>query len=210
MMKPTFPALAKIGRIAAHLRESERARTIGFGAFGALIFFLAFFELLSGVHAGERRLAAARAENAKVLRQVSGQAWNTRRDESRVVRATALGRLWPAETPGLAQAEFEKWIRESLAKGGVAAPQLQISLGKAPANIGNAEHKAVSGIQRMVAKVNFDFDLAALVALAADAADSNRLIAFERTQFKAGTNPRMEVELSAFIQLSDHQGAPKT
>lgn len=209
-MKTLFPELAKLGRVVAHLRENERARTIGFGAAGAFVFLLAVIVLLSGVHASERRLATAKAENTRVLRQVSGQAWNARRDESRIMRARALELLWPAGTPGLAQAEFEKWIRDSLARSGVNTPQLQISLGKAPADMGGTDRKATGEIQRMVAKVNFDFDMAALVALAADAADSKRLIAFDRTQFKTGTNPRMEVELSAFIQLSDRQGAPKT
>ena len=54
--------------------------------------------------------------------------WHQRRTESDLARVQQEGRLWEAETEGIAQANFQSWIIEEAKRAGIGPVDIRLSI----------------------------------------------------------------------------------
>jgi hypothetical protein len=194
-------------RIGGTLVLTERAK-IGIVIGGALIVLMAWLGLNSWVGHVEHQHNDVRVNLARLKAQVESGAWSERKSESHVLKSVLEDRLWTAETPGLAEAGFERWIRDHLANSRIEPQQIQIRrvpLVQSTDAKGAADTSGdpLAGVQRMTAKVLMPFDETALLALLADIAESNKVMTVDRLIVHAGRNARVEMDVSTFFRYHE-------
>ncbi len=175
----------------------------------ALIAGVAVILLLSsllGLHqlvtALERHYMRAQGDMTRLQSQIRTNIWQDRRQQSQVLKSVMEERLWTAQTPGLADAGFEKWLRDHMGRYKME-PTQQIQVRRvpvsraAPSSSGAAPDK-LSEIQRMTAKIVLPFDPQGLSNFLADVAEGEKTIVIDRLNVRAGRNPRVEMDISAF------------
>jgi hypothetical protein len=190
-------------RFGSELVLTERAK-IGLVTSAALIILAAWLGLNGWVGHIESGYHDTKFNLARLKAQVESGAWSERRNQSHVLKSVLEDRLWTAETPGLAEAGFERWIRDRLARNKVDAQQIQVR--RVPllhAAAGEEANNVLANLQRMTAKVVMPFDEAALVDFLADVSESNKVMTVDRLIVRAGRNARVEMDLSTFFRYHE-------
>src|SRR5262245_25021390 len=96
-------------RFERDMAKSERLRLLVTAAVIALVFsMLLGLSQLTG--ALERRYMASERSIAQLKAQVESSSWQDRRQQSQVLKSILEERFWSADTPGLAEAEFQRWL----------------------------------------------------------------------------------------------------
>lgn len=150
----------------------------------------------------ERHYMRAQGDMTRLQSQIRTNIWQDRRQQSQVLKSVMEERLWTAQTPGLADAGFEKWLRDHMGRYKME-PTQQIQVRRvpvsraAPSSSGAAPDK-LSEIQRMTAKIVLPFDPQGLSNFLADVAEGEKTIVIDRLNVRAGRNPRVEMDISAF------------
>jgi hypothetical protein len=154
------------------------------------------------------QLTTSKTALARLQAEATGDAWPKRVETSRALKTQLRVRLWDAPTPGLAEASFENWLRTRFSRYGGEPQQIQIT--RSPAgNRGGQPNATLAGVQRMTAKVLAPFDQTAVMDVLADAAESDKLIVVDRLIVRAGTNSRIEMDVSTFIQVGEARAGAK-
>jgi hypothetical protein len=134
--------------------------------------------------------------------QLSTNIWRDRRQQSQVLKSVLEERLWTAPTPGLADAGFEKWLRDHMGRYKME-PTQQIQIRRVPVSrtaaiAPGAAPDKLSEIQRMTAKIVLPFDPQGLSNFLADVAEGEKTVVIDRLTVRAGRNPRVDMDISAF------------
>ncbi len=125
------------------LRQQWRQSPIlRYGALGVVAVVLLYgYLVMSDARTAAIAETERLAERLGRLEALQGeQVWTQRADRARQLRVRIESRLWEADTPGIAQAELQSWLRRQAAQSGMPNPQL--SLG---------EPDAVEGVPGLVA-----------------------------------------------------------
>ncbi len=154
------------------------------------------------------QLATSKTGLARLQAEVTGDAWPKRLETTQALKTQLNIRLWDAATPGLAEAGFETWLRNRFNRYGGEPQQIQITRSPAAGRDGQAS-PTITGLQRMTAKVIAPFDQSAIMEILADAAESDKLIVVDRLIVRAGTNSRVEMDISAFIRIAEPRPGAK-
>ncbi|NKB43835.1 MAG: hypothetical protein GKS03_06105 [Alphaproteobacteria bacterium] len=168
---------------------------------GAVFLYLALILYLSGQSdSAKRDLQFSQAQ----LSRISAQAEETRWPE-RAVTAQALingleERFWPGETPGLAEAGFERWIRRTFEQHDVQVRQVQLTRSSVLEDEVDTGSTTLSSMQRIRAKVTSPLNEAALIRFLDDAAMNESWIFIEQLIVRPGRNPRLEMDLATFFR----------
>src|SRR5690606_31340362 len=97
-------------------------------------------------------------------------------------------RLWSAQTPGLADASFERWLRDRL--GPYQLDPLQpIQVRRVPVvrqSLSNEPESSLSSLQRMTAKVIAPFSPDGLPRFMAELAEADKTVLVDRISVRAG------------------------
>jgi hypothetical protein len=169
---------------------------------GLLIFGLGL-GLNSWVGGVERWYHDTQFNLSRLKLQVESGAWSERKNQSHVLKSVLEDRLWTAETPGLAEAGFERWIRDHLNRSKIEPQQIQVRrvplLQPSETNAGDP----LARLQRMTAKFVMPFDEAAVVRFLADVAQNNKLITVDRLVIRAGRNARAEMDISTYYRFHE-------
>ncbi|TAK99892.1 MAG: hypothetical protein EPO08_15215 [Rhodospirillaceae bacterium] len=194
-------------RVGVQLVLTERAK-IGIVTGGALAILMIWLGLNTWVGHIEHQYGDVRINLARLKAQVESGAWSERKSQSHILKSVLEDRLWTAETPGLAEAGFERWIRDHLANSRIEPQQIQIRrvplVQSADAkSAGDATGDPLASVQRMTAKILMPFDENALVALLADIAESNKIMTVDRLVVRAGRNARVEMDVSTFFRYHE-------
>lgn len=186
----------RVGEIAL----SDRFKGLTAAA-AVLILLLSLLGLNRLVHSLERNYLAARTDMIRLQTQISTNAWQQRKQQSQVLKSVLEERLWTAQTPGLADAGFERWLRERMGRYRMEpTQQIQIRHVPAAARAGAAAGPdALADIQRMTAKVVLPFDPQGLTQFLADVAEAEKTVVVDRLSLRAGRNSRVEMDVSAFF-----------
>lgn len=150
----------------------------------------------------ERHYIRAQTDMARLQSQIRTNIWQERRQQSQVMKSVLEERLWTAQTPGLADAGFEKWLRDRMSRNKME-PTQQIQIRRvpvtraAPATAGAAPDK-LSEIQRMTAKIVLPFDPQGLSNFLADVAEGEKTVVIDRLSVRSGRNARVDMDISAF------------
>ena len=193
-------------RIGGEISLTEREKTI-LGISSALLVLAIWLTLNAWVGRMERAYTHAQIEYGRLKSQVESGSWSERRNEGAALRSVLENRLWTADTPGLAEAGLERWIRNSLTRSGAEPRQVQVKrsplIQKGQANVAN---NPLADIQRMTAKVYMPLTEPALLTLIADVAEANKMLVVDRLIVRAGRNSRAEMDVSTFFR--HHEPTP--
>jgi hypothetical protein len=178
------------------LRASPRLR-LGLLAIAAT---LALYGLLEWHDHQERRALELQRLQQQVQRLANRPAvdpWPGRLEEARAALESAEQLLWVNSSVGLAQAQFQDWLREQLRQANLQNPAIRVSEASAPARSSSGSPDPVGGaasasaaatadLLQVAAQVEFALpDPKALVALLAGMSDSQRPVIVESLVMKA-------------------------
>ncbi len=213
VMSSSFPTLQKLldrgraeftRRIGRDIVLNERLKLLISGVAAILV-----ISALVGMHQFtgrlEREHATAKVDLARLEAQITSGGWEERKQQSQVLKSLLEERLWSAQTPGLADASFERWLRDRLSPHKLE-PIAQIQVRRVPlvrqAQPGEPEN-ALSTIQRMTAKLVLPFEGRGLAHFLADVAEGDKAVVVDRLVVRAGRNARIEVDVSAFYRSAE-------
>lgn len=149
----------------------------------------------------ERQYVRVQTDMTRLQSQIRTNIWQERKQQSQVLKSVLEERLWTAQTPGLADAGFEKWLRDRMGRYKMEPiQQIQIrrvAVSRAPAAAGAGTDK-LAGLQRMTAKIVMPFDPQGLNGFLADIAEGEKTVVIDRLTVRAGRNPRIDLDISAF------------
>ena len=132
--------------------------------------------------------------------QITTDVWPARREQSRILEALLEGRFWTAQTPGLADAGFERWIRDHLARYQME-PLQQLQVRRLPVTRpGVQSSDPLADLQRMSAKIILPFNGDGLTDFLKDVAEGDKTIIVDHMNVRAGRNARIEIDVSAFYR----------
>ncbi len=123
--------------------------------------------------------------------------WHQRRAESDQWRLQAEGRLWEAETDGLAQANFQSWIAEQAKQTGIRLNDIRTTI-NTPAN-------NPMKLRQISAQLTGRFEAEGFFKLLETVTTHDRLVVVERLEIQIAPVPHFEMVLGAFLRP-----APKT
>lgn len=212
-MNKAFPTLNKLveriktevqNRYGKDLVLTDRLKTLLSLSAGLVI-----LALLVGAHqmvsSLEREYERVQIDKARLEAQIKAGGWEERKKQSQVLKSLLEERLWSAQTPGLADASFERWLRDRLSPHKLE-PIAQIQVRRVPlvraAQPGDAENP-LSNIQRMTAKLILPFEGPGLSHFLADVAEADKAVVIDRMIVRAGRNARIEMDVSAFYRSNE-------
>jgi hypothetical protein len=129
---------------------------------------------------------------------VTTNAWAERRAQSDATKLALEERFWIATTPGLAEAGFERFLRDHLSRYKIEPQQIQVRRVAIATGPDAQTRGPLANMERMTAKLMIPFDQSALVGFLADIAESERAIVIDRMIARVGRNARVEMDVSAF------------
>jgi len=202
------PLLDYARRHVSNEMVSNERLALMLAAAAVLVWMSAFYGLWSVTANMRAQVATSKTSLARLQAEVTGDAWPKRVEDSRALRLQLAGRLWEAETAGLAEASFEAWLRTNFGKSGVEPQQIQITRSPATGSDGQA-NPALAGTQRMTAKILGIFDPAAVTNVLAQFAEADKVIVVDRMIVRGGANSRLEMDVSTFLRTAEARTAPQ-
>ncbi|MBX7197925.1 MAG: hypothetical protein K1X51_00955 [Rhodospirillaceae bacterium] len=188
-------------RYGKDLVLSDRLKTM-IAAIAVILFLSSLLGLHQLVVSLERHYVRAQTDMARLQSQIRTNVWQERRQQGQILKSVLEERLWTAQTPGLADAGFEKWLRDHMGRYKME-PMQQIQIRRVPvsrttAPAPGATPDKLSEIQRMTAKLVLPFDSQGLSNFLADVAEGEKTVVIDRLSVRAGRNARIEMDISAF------------
>jgi len=140
-----------------------------------------------------RRTIADRQGQLAVIDHLGdSETWRHRRAETDLLRIQAEGRLWEAETDGLAQANFQAWLIEQANRAGIAQTEIRTSI--------NSNASNPLKLRQLTAQVTGRFEAASLFMLLQSIASHDRLLFINRLEIQTVPFPRVEILLGTFLR----------
>lgn len=212
-MKNAFPTLHKLlERLRTELQARYGKDLVLTDRLKMLISVVAGIVVLSalvGMHqlvsAMERDYERVQIDRARLEAQIKAGGWQDRKQQSQVLKSLLEERLWTAQTPGLADASFERWLRDRLTPHKLE-PVAQIQVRRVPLvrqTQPGEQETPLSTVQRMTAKLILPFNGPGLAQFLADVAEADKAIVVDRLIVRAGRNARIEMDVSAFYRSTE-------
>ncbi len=161
----------------------------------ALAFTLAVggLTVLDGIDTKLRRtLAEEQAQLGAIEHLSDSDTWRQRRAETDLLRVQAEGRLWEAESDGLAQANFQAWIIEQSNQAGMGQLDIRTSI--------NSNANNPLKLRQLTAQVTGRFEPNGLLALLRSIASYDRLLVVNRLDVQTVPFPHFEMLLGTFLR----------
>ncbi len=181
---------------------TDRVKMLITVAAGAVIIAALFglHQYVGGIH---DRYSLTQSNLARLRAQITTDVWPGRKEQSQILKALLDDRFWSAQTPGLADAGFERWLRDHLSRYQMV-PLQQIQVRRIPASRpGAPEYEALADLQRMTAKILLPFNGDGLTEFLKDVAESEKTIIVDHMNVRAGRNARIEIDISAFYRARE-------
>lgn len=188
-----------LDRFGQDLVMTDRLKTLLIGAATVLV-FSALLGLGSFVGDLEANYARSQIDLERLKEQIETSSWAERENQSQVLKSVLQDRLWTAQTPGLAEAGFERWLRDHLSQHKMEPRQLQIRRIPVTAQSStDVTQDPLAAVQKMTVKILMPFDQTGLIGFLADVSTSGKTFVVERLIARSGRNPRIEMDISAFF-----------
>ncbi len=173
---------------------------------GAGVLFLALLIWTIGIaNDNAKSLQTRQAELTRLKQQLADGSWAERKKQSETMRFQLFERLWTADTAGLAEASFERWLRERIERKEMRPDSIRIQRAPLPTG-GDANRSAFQNVQRMTGKVVMRFEPEALMELLNTTASAEKIMVVDRLLVRSGRNPVIEMDVSTFVLLPENPG----
>jgi hypothetical protein len=184
------------------LAQAERLRAMI--AVAAAVTFVGLLIVAIGATGDQvRSLRAAQTDLARLKLQLKDGSWADRKRQSETLKFQLAERFWTAETAGLAEAGFERWLRERTEGRGVRPDSIRVQRAALSGDADRNGASPLAGVQRMTAKVIMPFDPAALYDVLNAAAADPKILVVDRLLVRAGRNALIEMDISTFVKLPE-------
>jgi hypothetical protein len=140
----------------------------------------------------ERTLAEAQAQLRAIEHLSDSDTWRERRAETDLLRVQAEGRLWEAESDGLAQANFQTWILEQANNAGMGQLDIRTSI--------NSNTNNPLKLRQLTAQVTGRFEANGLLALLRSITSYDRLLVVNKLEVQTVPFPHFEMLLGTFLR----------
>ncbi len=191
-----------IDKVSQEIAGNERLRWLL--CLSGLVLYLALLLYASGLSDdAQRSLELSQSQFARIKVQTEDTQWPERAAEAEQLVADLEKRLWPGETPGLAEAGFERWIRRTFEEYGVQVRQVQLTRGPALEDRGDFTTTNLPSIQRIRAKIISPLNEPALVNFLNDSANHQAWVVVEQLIVRPGRNARLEMDLATLFKTPE-------
>jgi len=189
-------------KVSQEIAGNERLRWLL--CLSGLVLYLALLLYASGLSDdAQRSLELSQSQFARIKVQTEDTQWPERAAEAEQLVADLEKRLWPGETPGLAEAGFERWIRRTFEEYGVQVRQVQLTRGPALEDRGDFTTTNLPSIQRIRAKIISPLNEPALVNFLNDSANHQAWVVVEQLIVRPGRNARLEMDLATLFKTPE-------
>ncbi len=149
----------------------------------------------------ETRHGRVQVELARLSEQIESSSWQERQQQSQVLKSVLVERLWTGQTTGLAEAGFERWLRERLTRNKMEPQQLQIRQVPAlPQTESSDPQHPLAGVQQMTVKILMPFDQPGMLGFLSDISTAEKVMVVDRLIARTGRNARIELDVSTFYR----------
>lgn len=187
------------------LAQTERLRPM-LAITGAVIFLALLIAVIGFSNDRVRSYRAAQVELARLEQQLKDGSWVERKTQSETLRFQLYGRLWTGETAGLAEASFERWLRERIESKGGKPDTIRIQRSSVAMSSDNGKDGRLQGLQRMTAKIVLPFEPEAVLEILNTAATADKVLVIDRLLIRSGRNALIEMDISTFVVLPESVG----
>ena len=186
--------------------EEQITPRVRLGAIGVVVLILLYLAsvLLQMGHAQRSDIDRLRQDIAFQEQSLEGIDWTSRARASADKLDELRQRFWPGSTAGLAQASFEKWLRDNFEANGLKVNQLQVRVSAVLDQDGISEEMAAK-LQRISAKVLANFDDRGLDNVLLTLSQSPYFITVERLNIRADRTMRLELDVQT-LRLNEERG----
>ena len=158
----------------------------------------------SAADRAKREYRTAQIAYERLRSQVETGSWAERRAQSQAVKLTLEERFWIGTTPGLAEAGFERWLRDRLTRYKTEPQSITVRrVSVLPPSNDQQSRDPLANVERMTAKIMMPFDQTSLIGFLDDIAENERVMVVDRLIVRAGRNPRTEIDVSTFYPARD-------
>ena len=187
-------------QMLSQLRSNPRLRW-GLWAIAAILWLYGILLLRDAMQEGAGQYESALKRAAALQAKGGEKAWLERAEQARLLRVELEARLWRATTPGLAQAGFQDWLNLALLQTGVGRPAITLAAsGSGEKEAGDAASAGMpEGVWPVRAKLEFDFDPKAFLALTRRLAENPQKVTVESLSIRLEPIPRAEATLIAYF-----------
>ena len=187
-----------LDRFGQDLVLTDRLKTLLIGTATVLV-FSALLGLNSFVDGLESRYTRSQVDLERLKEQIETSSWKERQSQSQILKSVLQDKLWTAQTSGLAEAGFERWLRDRLSQHKMEPRQLQIRRVPLTAQTStDVTQDPLADVQKMTVKILMPFDQSGLIGFLENVSTSNKTLVVERLIARSGRNPRIEMDISAF------------
>lgn len=176
------------------VRENSRLR-LGLYAVGIILFWYVILALGSQSRIIHAQYLATAEQYVGVLRVAAQKQWPQRERQARASLVQWQSLLWQANSPGLAQAEFQQWLISLVPKSG-AGPGIRADTQPAVAVPGQP------GLWLVTGKLQAKFSSKTLVDLLQQIQAHRPLVQVIGLQLRPGSLNRLRIELRAYFSAT--------
>jgi hypothetical protein len=181
--------------------RNERLRWIC--AFGLSVLYLLLVTVSSDISEGAKRQFSSYQSKLSITSMRANEiGWSQRALDAESLTKDLRQRMWVGDTPGLAEAGFERWIRQTLSLHGIKVRQVTLTRNPLPESNKNTEN--IASIEALKARVIASLNESALINFLNDTSQHQSLMIIEKLFIRSGRNDRLEIDLSTFY---NNQGA---
>lgn len=148
----------------------------------------------------QNRYTSTQARYIQLESQVTDHDWKERADTTTAYANSLQTRFWQGDTPGLAEAGFERWIRQTLDRHGIEVRQVQLTRGPLAEELAQSGRISLSSVERIRAKVIGPLNEAAIILFLNDVASHESWIIVEQFVARGGRSDRFEIDLATFYK----------
>ncbi|MDG2320192.1 MAG: hypothetical protein P8L79_08040 [Rhodospirillaceae bacterium] len=187
---------------SSELQSNERLKWILLG--GAFVLYLSMVAFFANqANDSQRNYLQERDQLARLTAQASESGWPQRSITAESLVNSFTNKFWPGETTGIAEAGFERWIRQSFDRYNTEVRQVLLTRGPALADEADYMQGRLSEVLKIRAKVISPLNEAGLLRFLEDAGTHSSWVVVEQLIIRDGRNPRFEMDIATYSKTGE-------
>jgi hypothetical protein len=187
---------------SSELQSNERLKWILLG--GTFVLYLSMVAFFANqANDSQRNYLQERDQLARLTTQASESGWPQRSITAESLVNSFTNKFWPGETTGIAEAGFERWIRQSFDRYDTEVRQILLTRGPALADEADYMQGHLSEVLKIRAKVISPLNEAGLLRFLEDAGTHSSWVVVEQLIIRDGRNPRFEMDIATYSRTGE-------